>query len=250
MLICASSSAHAWPRDLAQSIARDALRLVPRSLAELLLTHEAAIFSQADALTSKSLPLVYADLPQGRLRPPTRLALAQDLSARARAFEGPEFGSALVSLGASYRLAVDLADPGIGSGLGRDPRAQAIRREFYAFVTAQRSRLPLVVAEPESLKLTLARLPDFLSGVVVRASAEGGRLRREGQEGGRVLSSTEIDFRSPVFAVASSAYSRSVGAVAATWIAIWREAGGDMTRARTPRTINPRPFDPNQDIIP
>jgi hypothetical protein len=33
-----------------------------------------------------------------------------------------------------------------------------------------------------------------------------------------------------------------VSAVAATWIAMWRAAGGDMTRQKPPQIIKPRPF--------
>ena len=84
-------------------------------------------------------------------------------------------------------------------------------------------------------------MPAFLDAVLARTPAQAARLREEGQEGGRVLAAREIDFRSPVFAVASTAYSRSVSAVAATWIAIWRSAGGDMQRIPSPRLVKPRP---------
>ena len=48
-----------------------------------------------------------------------------------------------------------------------------------------------------------------------------------------------IDYRSPVFAVASLSYSRAVNGIAATWLAVWREAHGDTTRMPKAREVEP-----------
>ncbi|MBK5254718.1 MAG: hypothetical protein JJE39_01655 [Vicinamibacteria bacterium] len=223
------------------------MRLLPRSLAEAFLHNEKEIFSDARTSTMPALSLIYQDLAQGRLAEPTKVAIGQELSERARALQGPDFRSAVIALGAAYRLAVDLPDPGIGSGLGADAKARAIRQEFYLFVAANRGKIPLVVVEPASLRMRLDAVPGFLASVVAKTSAQAALLRQEGHEGGRVLRYGEIDFRSPVFAVASTAYSRSVSVVAAVWIAIWRSAGGDMTRQKAPQTINPRPLELSEE---
>jgi hypothetical protein len=231
----------AWPADLSQRIARDALRLVPKSLAELFVANEAEIF--ADGKTSKmpALAIVYKDLPAGRLSGPGKTALSEEFAERAKALQGGDFRGAVIALGATYRLAVDLSDPGLGARLGSDARGRGIRREFYLFVNANVDKIPVVVVAPESLRIGLEGLPGFLGEVLSKTEANSALLRAEGQEDGRVLPFSEIDFRSPVFAVASTAYSRSVSAVAATWIAIWRHAGGDMKRQKAPKTISPRP---------
>jgi len=241
-LLLASTRAEAWPADLSQRIARDALRIVPKSLAELFLANEAEIF--ADARTSKmpALSLVYSDLPRGRLGAATKEALALEFAERAKALRSQNFRGAVIALGATYRLAVDLADPSVGLGIGSDARAKAIRREFYLFTTANLDKIPVVLVEPDSMRLGLDALPAYLDSVAAKTPGQAARLREEGQEDGRVIAAAEIDFRSPVFAVSSTAYSRSVSAVAATWIAIWRSAGGDMTRQKPPQIIGPRPF--------
>ena len=233
--------AEAWPADLSERIARDALRLLPRSLAEAFLAHEAEIFAQARISRMPALPLLYQDVQKGRLGEPSQTALALEFAERVKALQGSDFRAAVIALGATYRLAVDLADPAVGAGMGDDVKARAIRREFYAFVTASLDKIPVVVVAPEAMRLGLPEVPAFLDAVVARTPAQAARLREEGQEGGRVLAAREIDFRSPVFAVASTAYSRSVSAVAATWIAIWRSAGGDMQRIPPPRLVKPRP---------
>ena len=243
------SRAAAWPGDLSRSIAHDALKLLPKSLADLFLAHEEEILSEAKGAKNPALSLVYADLSKGRLSAATKAALAQEASRRSRALQGQEFREAVISLGAAYRLAVDLADPGVSSRLGSDETARVIRREFYLFVASNRDKIPLVIAEPASMNLRLDALPGFLDEVTQKTSAQAALLRTEAQESGKISKHTEIDFRSPVFAVASTAYSRSVSAVAATWIAIWRSAGGDMNRQKAPQIISPRPPELNQEPI-
>jgi len=189
-----------------------------------------------------ALSLVYADLPKGRLLGPTQAALAREVAERVQALHGPDFRAAVISLGSTYRLAVDLADPSVGLGMGADARAKAIRREFYLFTTSNLDKIPVVLVEPDSMRMKIDEVPAFLARVAAKTPAQAARLREEALEDGRVVAAAEIDFRSPVFAVASTAYSRSVCAVAATWIAVWRSAGGDMRRQKPPRLITPRPF--------
>lgn len=241
-LLLGSPRAEAWPADLSQRIARDALKIVPKSLAEIFLANEAEIFADARTSSMPALSLVYSDLPKGRLDAPTKQALALEFTERVKALGGHDFRGAVIALGATYRLAVDLADPSVGLGIGSDAKAKAIRREFYLFTTANLDKIPVVLVEPDSMRLALDELPGFLDRVIAKTPAQAARLREEGQEDGRVVPATEIDFRSPVFAVSSIAYSRSVSAVAATWIAIWRSAGGDMSRQKPPQIIKPRPF--------
>ena len=138
-----------------------------------------------------------------------------------------------------YRLSVDLSDPAISAHFGRDPKAADIRREFYLFTAANRDKIPLVVAPDDALRLRIDDLPAFLASAAARTPDQATRLLAVAREEGRVFRHEDIDFRSPVFAVASSAYSRSVTAVAAVWTAIWRAAGGDMTRLKVPATIDP-----------
>jgi hypothetical protein len=66
---------------------------------------------------------------------------------------------------------------------------------------------------------------------------------------GRALDHRRIDFRSPVFGVASLSYSRAVTAIAATWLAVWREAHGDTTRLPKPREVVPTDGPPSLVLL-
>jgi hypothetical protein len=59
-------------------------------------------------------------------------------------------------------------------------------------------------------------------------------------QGGRLVDHKRVDYRSPVFGVAQLAYSRAVNGIAATWLALWRSARGDLTRQPSPRVVVPR----------
>lgn len=240
-LFVGAPGAFAWPADLSQRIAKDALKLVPKSLAEVLTANEVEIFADARTSSMEALPMIYLDLASGRLSTSTKEALTKELGERVKALQSGDFGASVIALGATYRLAVDLADPAVSLGLASDPRGKAIRREFYLFVAANRDKIPLVVVDPEALRIKVDGVPALLAEAAERTRARTALLLAEGQENGRVLAAREIDFRSPVFAVASIAYSRSVNLVAATWLAIWRSAGGDMMRQQAPRTITPKP---------
>lgn len=240
-LVFGAQPAVAWPADLSQSIARDALKLIPRSLADLFRAHEKEIFGEASASSSEALPLVYADLAKGKLAEPTTDALAREMADRVKDLHGADFRAAVIALGVTYRLVVDLSDPGVSEDLGFDAKGRAIRREFYLFVAAHRGKIPLVIVQPEAMRMKIEAVPSYLGAVVAKTPSQARLLREEGEEGGRVTPYRQIDFLSPVFAVASTSYSRSVSAVAATWIAIWRSAGGDMNRQSIPQVISPKP---------
>jgi len=97
-----------------------------------------------------------------------------------------------------------------------------------------------VVAERRALDLTRAELPSYWQQVLGESRAQTPILGLEMIKNGRVVSYRAIDFRSPVFGVASLSYSRAVTAVAATWLAVWRDARGDLTRRPQPVDISPQ----------
>jgi hypothetical protein len=128
-----------------------------------------------------------------------------------------------------------------------------VTREYYAFVEGNLAKIPVVLDDPPALKLPRRDLPGYWQRVLERSQEQSGVILAEMYQGGRVVSHTRIDYRSPVFGVASLSYSRAVTAIAATWLAVWREARGDVTRMRPPRELLPRddaPVRPPQDPVP
>jgi len=143
----------------------------------------------------------------------------------------------VVQLGALLRIPADLSDPVLAIGPSGFP--PGVTREYYAFVDAQLGNIPVVLDEPPALRLERPRLGAYWSTVLARSRAQASTIRGELFKSGRVVSHRTLDYRSPVFSVASLSYSRAVTSIAATWLAVWREARGDMTRRRGTTLVAP-----------
>jgi len=90
------------------------------------------------------------------------------------------------------------------------------------------------------LKLDRAALPGYWQGMLDRSKERSAVIGVELFRSGKVIDHRRIDYRSPVFGVAQIAYSRAVTGIAATWLSVWRNARGDLTRQPSPRVVAPR----------
>lgn len=235
--------AGAWPAALRERIARDARRLVPRTLAQLLGAREAQVMEASGRLPPELTRALALDLTDGLLRPPT-LDAVQALGAEPlRLLRARRTGEGVIGLGALMRVPADLSDPIVSAG--PPAFAPGLAREYYAFVEASLRKLPVTLHDPAALQLRRADLPAFWRRLHAESRAQADVLRREMVRHGRVLPHTAIDYRSPVFAVAQISWSRAVTAVAATWLATWRDARGDLTRQPLPREVAPAEHGPS-----
>jgi hypothetical protein len=236
-LLLTAPDAFAWPTNLVECLVRDARRLVPRSLARLLSDREKQILEEAQHFPADLGQLVIVDLSSGDLKPSTLSALGAQAGASLPLFKELRVSEGIVVLGATLRIPADLADPALASGPEGFPAG--VTREYYAFIEANLGRLPVVLTEPDALKLRRADLPAYWSALLVRSRSEAPTLRQELYRAGRVVDHRTLDWHSPVFAVAQVSYSRAVTGIAATWLAVWREARGDMTRMKAPVEVAP-----------
>jgi hypothetical protein len=240
--------AGAWPAELRERVARDARRLVPRTLAQLLGQLENEIREEAERLPGPLSQALIDDLSQGLLRRETLDAFQAYGAEAPRLMKQRHTRQGLVRLGALMRVPADLADPIVTAG---PPNlAPGLAREYYAFVESSLRRLPVTLDDPAALELTRADLPAYLARVQAQSRAQADILRREMLRQGRVVPHASIDYRSPVFAVAQISWSRAATAVAATWLATWREARGDLTRRPSPRELAPSDRGPSPRATP
>jgi hypothetical protein len=239
LTVLGASPAAAWPDALVKALGRDARRLVPRSLAALLAERETQVLEEARRFPVALSQRLAVDQPGGELSAETLAALeahagrAVDLLRERRVSEG------VVGLGAMLRVPADLADPVLASGHEGYP--PGVVNEYYAFILASLDKIPVVLDDPPALKLERRRLSGYWQGLLGRSRGQASVIRTELFRGGRLVDHRTLDYRSPVFGVASLAYSRAVTAIAATWTVLWREARGDPTRVPTTRTVEPAP---------
>ncbi len=244
----AAPSAAAWPVSLMQSLARDARRLLPKSLNRLIGEREAAIFAEGPKFPPELQRALALDLNSGRLRPDTLDAAQSHTRAFFPLVQEKRISEALVMLGATYRIPVDLSDPALSIGPSGFP--PGVAREYYAFVERNLGKIPVVLEDRVALQMKAADLPAYWQAVLSHSRAQSHVIREELWRQGRLVDSRTLDFRNPVFGVGSIAYSRAVNAIAVTWLALWREAGGDLTRMPSPKAVLPGALPPPNGVNP
>jgi hypothetical protein len=239
LLSAAAADAGAWPADLMQALHRDARRLVPRSLARLLGEREQQGLEEARRFPTEISRAMAADLSSGRLGPETLAALDAEAARVGQLFKEQRISEGLARLGGLMRIPADLADPVLSAGPEGYP--SGVVSEYYAFVTASLPKMPVVLDDESALKLPRADLPAYWQGLADRSRLQAPVIGTELFKNGRVVDHRRIDFRSPVYGVASLSYSRAVTAIAATWLTVWKDAHGDLTRI--PKTKQVAPHD-------
>jgi hypothetical protein len=220
------------------ALGRDARRLLPRSLSRLLGEREGQIRNELHRFPSDIAFLLAADIPAGQLRPETLAALDDETSRVIQLLREGQVSLGLVRLGSLLRVPADLADP-ILSG-GGEGWPSGVPREYYALLHANLDKMPVVRDETTSLELTRDQLPELWQSLLDRSRPQASVIQAELFRNGRVVDHRRLDYRSPAWAVASISYSRAVTGIAATWLAVWRDARGDTTKMGRPRRISPR----------
>jgi hypothetical protein len=236
-LLLAPRAAGAWPATLMESLARDARRLIPRTLATLMAEREKEIFEEARAFPPELGQALGADLTAGQLQPATVAALEARTAETLRLFKERRVSEGVIRLGAMLRIPADLSDPVLSAGVEGYP--PGVTREYYAFIETNLDKIPVVLDNKTALKLRRHGLPDYWQGLLGRSRIDSPVIRTELFQRGRLVDHRTLDFRSPVFGVGSLSYSRAVTAIAATWLAVWRDARGDVSRIPAPSEVKP-----------
>lgn len=237
LVVALAVPAQAWPASLQLALMRDARRLVPKTLAKLIGDREDQILEEMRRFPPALGQALATDLPGGRLSPGTLQELANDADRAVAILRQQRISDGIVRLGATMRVPADLSDPILTAGPEGYPAGVA--REYYAFIEANLDKLPVTLADASALKLPLRDIPGYWQRMLDESRPEANVIRRELFRNGRLVDHSRIDFRSHVFGVAQISYSRAVTAIAATWLAQWREARGDLTREPRPKLVAP-----------
>jgi hypothetical protein len=238
LLVAAPRLVAAWPAEAMTAVSRDARKLLPRSLSRLLGERETAVIEEMKRFPPDVSRALAQDLPAGRLRPETLAALEAQTARVLELLRGGQVGDGLTRLGALLRIPADLSDPVLA--VGPEGWPAGVTREYYALFSANLDRMPVVLDDPEKLKVGRKDLPALWQALLERSREQAPVIRTELFRDGRVVDHRRLDYRSPAWAVSSLAYSRAVTATAATWLAVWREARGDTTKTPRARVVEPK----------
>jgi hypothetical protein len=240
------SAAGAWPATLVESIARDARRLIPKSLGILMSEREKEIFEASQRLPPELTQALTADLLRGELQPATLAALELHTDEAVALLRDQKVSEGVVKLGALLRIPADLSDPVLS--VGADGYPAGVTQEYYSFVNLNLKKIPVVLESKPALRLARRDLPGYWQGLLGRSRSQSAVIRTELFQRGRLVDHRTVDFRNPVFGVASLSYSRAVTAIAATWLAVWRDVRGDVTRMSAPSAVRPREPAPGRAV--
>ena len=186
------------------------------------------------------------DLGSGELRQSTLAALELRLTKPIELIQERRVSEGLVQMGALLRVPADLADPVLC--VGSTGYAPGVARAYYAFVERSLERIPVVLEDRASLKLERRELGPYWQQLLEQSRSQSRIIGIELFRSGRLVDQRKLDHRNPVFGVASLSYSRAVNGIAATWLSIWREVRGDLTRG--PRVREVVPGDPGAQRRP
>jgi hypothetical protein len=230
--------ASAWTPPLVEALNRDARKLLPRSLRRLLSNREQAVLDEARRFPAAAAQALAQDARDGRLRPETVALLDAETAEVADLLKKQRVTEGLARLGALLRIPAELSDP--VRSMGGDGYPAGVTREYYAFVEAHLPKIPVVLDDEKALGLDRRALPAYWQALLDRSRSQSPVIRVEMFRNGKVVDHRLIDYRNPVYGVASLSYSRAVTGIAATWLAVWRDAHGDTTRIPKPKEVVPR----------
>ena len=233
-----ANPAGAWPASLLERLNRDARRLLPVSLRDLLIDREKEILAETQRLPPDQAQALALDLVDGRLDPSSVAIFNARADQVVGLIRGRRVSEGLIKLGALVRIPADLADPVLSAGPEGYP--SGVTREYYAFVESSLDKIPVVLEDAKVLRLDRSSLPAYWQAVLDRSRQQSPLIRSQLFQSGKLVSHQSLDFRSPVFSVASLSYSRAVNVIAASWLVVWREVRGDLTRMPAPRDVEPR----------
>ena len=237
-LLLAAEPALAWSPALTTALMRDARRLVPRSLATLIGERELEIAEELRRFPPEAGVALAADLEAGRLQPETLAAFEAQAQAALDSLRKQRVSEGVVRLGALLRVPADVSDPALVAGPEGFPAG--VTQSYYSFVEANLTKIPVVLDDPAALRLERGALGAYWQRLLAKSRSQSPIVRDELFKSGRVVDPRSLDWRSPAFGVASLSYSRAVVAIAATWLSVWREAKGDLTRMPQAREVAPQ----------
>jgi len=169
LLVLAPPWAAAWPAETMAALSRDARRLLPRSLARLLGERESEVLDELQRFPPDVSRALAEDLPGGRLRPETVAALEAQADRAIELLRAGHVSQGLVRLGGLLRIPADLSDPVLS--VGPEGWPPGVTREYYALFAANLGRMPVVLDDPDALKLTRKDLPALWQSLLERRSS-------------------------------------------------------------------------------
>jgi hypothetical protein len=238
----------AWTAAARVEIVRDAVRLMPESLRELMIHHERELLAGLLEPGSAEDQPEHWQHPEGAYGTAARRA-EEDAEGLAAAVNGRvPFSEVMHRFGRLAHWVSDVNDP-LHAG-DRDPRLRAYYRDYQTYLEQQLPRFPLVFQGYRDATLSAGGPEAYLMRSAQRAREYGRAVGRAYDPEGRRISLEAFDERSLAFGVGSLSYSNAVNDISRVWLWTWEQAHGDTSRTPLPLPSADGAAGGDEDTIP
>ncbi len=218
----------AWTAQTRIRMVDDAVKMMPRSLRTLLLTHREALLRGAlEPMATEGGP----EHAPGRL--PTRAEESSDRLVQAVNDQEP-FSRIAGHFGGLAHIVADAGFPPLAAG----EEGAGHYDDFARFVERRMEKFPLVFYGHGSFREEALDRDRYIRQVLARSAEHDRRITAIYARAGDPPSPALFDDRSVPFAVGSLSYSRTVNDIVRIWLDAWNRAHGDLGRTPYLKTTN------------
>jgi hypothetical protein len=223
-----------WPAALAQSwtdatrtrMVRDALKISPPALREILEHYEKDLVRgmlEPSRHESEEVHYQHAD-GKGGLAATAIDRKVRDI--REMLARRAPFGSVTYEMGVLSHLVADVEFP--LSASDADPREPLYRDAYGQYIERMLGRIPFVLDRNPPPALEKDDIPGFVRDIARRAGRNYALIGPAFKDDGTPKSPSALDERSVPFGIASLSYSHSTSDIAWIWRHLWVSINGDM----------------------
>ena len=229
-----AAPAAAWTDATRQRMLKDALRIAPPALADILTAYEKQLVrGMLDPSRREDEEVHWQHVDDGRGLAAHGVAL-KDSEIRAMLEERRSPRRIAYEFGTLAHLVADLAFP--LSVSDADPREPLYREAYRSYIEQSLDRIPYVLDRGPTPLLDRGEIEAHLMESARRSGKNYALIGPAFNDDGAPRTPAAVDERSIPFGVASLAYSQAVNDIVRVWEHLWRAAEGDMSGAPYPKT--------------